>query len=130
MSNTNQTDIPPGMLLRIMNTIQHKIARYHQLQRMTSDPENIEIIRQINEEGKRQLSDFEKLYSSLFGGQLRLLPTFTPEISSFARGVQDAFAEEVETSTLFNNVVLLIPIPKYVTYLCGRFKRIINICQN
>lgn len=105
MSDTYQTDISPGVLLRAMDDTQHKIARYRQLQTMTSDPEDIEMIRQISEEERRQLSDFLKLYSSLFGGQLSLSPPLTPQISSFARGVQDAFADEVETSTLFNNIV-------------------------
>lgn len=105
MSDTYQTDISPGTVLGVMDTIQNKIARYHRLQTMTSDPEDIEMIRLINEEGKRQLSDFLKLYSSLFGGQLSLSPPLTPQISSFARGIQDAFADEVETSTLFNNIV-------------------------
>jgi len=105
MSDTYQTNIPPGILLRAMDTAQHKLARYHQLQTMTSDPEDIEMFRQISEDQNRQLSDFMKLYSSLFGGRLSLSPPLTPQISSFARGVQDAFADEVETSTLFNNIV-------------------------
>lgn len=105
MSDTYQSDIPPGMLLRAIDIARHKIARYHRLQTMTSDPEEIEMIGQISEDQERQLSDFMKLYSSLFGGQLSLPPPITPQISSFARGVQDAFADEVETSTLFNNIV-------------------------
>jgi len=105
MSDTYQTNIPPGILLRAMDTAQHKLARYHQLQTMTSDPEDIEMFRQISEDQNRQLSDFMKLYSSLFGGRLSLSPPLTPQISSFARGVQDAFSDEVETSTLFNNIV-------------------------
>lgn len=104
MNNNYQIHIPPGMLLRVIEAKQNSIMIYDKLLTMTSDQENIGLIRVILQDEINHLNGFTNLYHNLFGGQLNLSDPVTPYVISFLSGIKSAVVHELNNYYFYNNV--------------------------
>lgn len=104
MSENYMSQIPPGMLLRIINNKQDIIAYYEHLCEMAPDQQNISIIKEILQDEMKSLDLFEKLYVDLFGGQPELYTKNPPQINSFIDGVKISILNELHTSKFYWNI--------------------------
>ena len=67
MNNYSQAQIPPGMLLRVIQDKEMKIAYYEQLYKMTEENQYIEFINGILFDERNHLHMFTNLYTGFFG---------------------------------------------------------------
>ena len=105
MNNYSQAQIPPGMLLRVIQDKQMKIAYYEQLYKMTEDNQYIEFINGILFDEKNHLHMFTNLYNVFFGEKP---PVSEPEISqmaSFIHGVKNSIKLELDSHQFYSNVL-------------------------
>lgn len=102
MNNTAQ--IPPGMLLRLINNKQDTIVYYSQLQAMTADPQLTGIIRDILIDENMHLNLFRDLYVKLFGEQPEFYNAKAVQIKSFTDGVETAVMNELRTYDFYGNI--------------------------
>jgi len=108
MTNS-QPHIPPGMLMRVIQDKQDKIAYYEQLHKMTSDRQDIDIISTIHKEEIDHYHTFINLYAHLFGEQPSVLSTALPQIYSFVYGVKNSIRIELDAYDLYSNIFFTDP---------------------
>lgn len=105
MHNMDQPQIPPGMLLRIIQAKQNLAATYEQLHKMTSDQQDIQLIRNINLDETGHLIAFINLYTNLFDEKPYLSDPKALQIGSFLSGVRDSIMEELNLYIIYSNII-------------------------
>jgi len=109
MSNYHQDHIPPGMLLRVIQDKQLKIAYYDQLYKMTSEHLNREIINGIHFDEVNHLNMFTNLYTDLYGEKPDLSEPEIAQISSFLYGIKNLIKTELDSYDFYSNVFFTDP---------------------
>lgn len=104
MNNYNQALIPPGMLLRIIQDKQQKIADYNQLSKMTADYQDIALINAILFDEKNHLHMFTNLYTDFFGEKPDLSEPEISQISSFIYGIKRLIKIELDSYDFYSNI--------------------------
>lgn len=106
MDSNYQSQIPPGMLLRVIQNKQDKIVYYERLHTMTADLQSIEIIKNILFDEEKHLNLFLNLYNNLFKERPDLPGGNLPQINSFIDGVKFSVINELNAYSFYVNVFL------------------------
>lgn len=105
MSAIQQASIPPGMLMRIIESKQILISNYRQLLHIAPDNQDIELINGIHLDEISHLSALVNLYSSLFGEQPVSSAPRASHISAYVPGIKDSIMSELNLYVSFSNII-------------------------
>lgn len=105
MNNAYQSSIPPGMLMRIIESKQILIVNYEQLLNIASDRQDIELIGKIRLDEATHLGVLIGLYAGLFGEQPSLTAPRSSQINSFIPGIKDSIMSELNLYVTFSNII-------------------------
>lgn len=104
MENYNKAQIPPGILIRIMQDKNSILNYYAQLSKMATRPKDIEYISGILLDERNHLFLFSNLYTDLFGDMPEIPEPEISQISSFIDGVKNSIKLELDSYELYCNV--------------------------
>lgn len=103
MYNNPEAQIPPGMLIRIIQNKVDIIAYYERLLQLAVDEQNIDILRGIISDETTHRGLFINLYRDLFGGEPETHNN-AQNIDSFIDGVKFAVMSELNNYNIYGNI--------------------------